>query len=236
MKIFLRNSESIGGSSSRIIALSATGASVTAFGTNGILPILYGGFTTASLRALADGSLFLVGTQSSVSTDTSVEVRKLTPTGADDTSFGLNGLAVINSSIGNGRLDTPFGIEILAGGKIAVAYQSTLGSLSENVDWRVVVLNPNGTLDASFGNSGERRIDLGPGSHNLRSLEASPTGELYLSGLLQDFLFDAGEATPSRIADLNSRTLATWLTDALTANSIDYSTGVRFTTYAVRVG
>ena len=106
----------------------------------------------SSVTVLDDGSIVAAGTG----------VVKVTPTGQLDGSFGHDGVA-----------ECAGWLEPLADGRFVIA-QAVPGA------WRVHRLLPDGTLDVTFGESGEARVDWARGA--VDALLAQPDGKLVLIG------------------------------------------------------
>ncbi len=109
-----------------------------------------------------DGSFYVVGFAAAgvAATDARiVEVIKLTSSGNFDTSFGGgDGIATTDMDFrgGSGELD----LAVQPSGKIVVS--ATVANLATPTDRDIALqrLLPDGTIDASFGDAGIRRLDL----------------------------------------------------------------------------
>lgn len=152
----------------------------TAWGSSGM--VTYNSSGTASDivgiggLALDDaGNLYAGGYVGTNSTD--LAVRRYTPSGTLDTSWGLSGMVTYNSG---GGQDSTYQIDIDAAGRlIATGYQQTNG-----FDWVLLRYTQSGTLDSTFGggtgyltyNTGATTTDSG------RRVLVDEQGSLYVAG------------------------------------------------------
>ena len=86
-----------------------------------------------------------------------------------DTSFGTNGMAKVYFDVGGNHNDQANALAIAPDGKIVVVGTVTSGSFNQEVG--VARLNPNGSLDTTFGpdHNGKVHLDLFPGLTSKRS-------------------------------------------------------------------
>lgn len=87
-----------------------------------------------------------------------VVVYRFTDAGVYDTTFADGGLLTYNRVNG---ADRGRDIAALPDGRIVVVGSSATPAPGADLDALVLVANPNGTLDSSFGNSGVSVVDLG---------------------------------------------------------------------------
>lgn len=148
------------------------------FGSGGIaaiaLPFIEA--RSSDLAVRQDGRVVLAGTAEPFDVDGSdTVVAQLTSSGAIDATFGAGGFTRIGTIRNEGAVDCWFD----ATGKLVAAgtaWEDGLGSL------QVVRLNPDGSRDASFGNSGVSLIALG-GDAGIRTAAPAPGGRIVLGGL-----------------------------------------------------
>ncbi len=157
------------------------------FGTSEIIfPSDYLDFSTPSLK-LNENSLFMLG-----AIDDGADIQggfaalKLHTNGEIDTSFGNNGWAFqpIDSleSIGV----APF--QLLDDGKMHFAAMVIDSSNFDDLSILTVQLNPDGSLDNSYGDAGISKIPfpLGPDYHEVTGSLIQPDGKFVLFGSLGD--------------------------------------------------
>lgn len=151
------------------------------FGSGGIatiaLPFIEA--RSSDLAVRQDGRVVVAGTAEPFDVDGSdTVVARLTSTGAIDGTFGVGGFTRIGTIRNEGAVDCWFdgtGKVVAAG----TAWEDDLAAL------QVVRLNPDGSLDASFGSSGVSFIPLGGGGA-IRTAAPGPGGRFVLGGLSTD--------------------------------------------------
>ncbi len=141
------------GEAATILRLNPNGSVDAGFAGNGLLTIDLGGtevFTSVGLQA--DGKIVVAGYSQS-STSSSSIVYRLSSDGSPDTTFGGNGHVMVDQ--GGGLTNA---LALQADGKMLVAGYSG-SSATDPASVIVDRLNPDGSLDASFGNGGRVAID-----------------------------------------------------------------------------
>jgi uncharacterized delta-60 repeat protein len=135
--------------------LNPNGSLDSSFGSSGTSVLDFGGHDqpNAMVRQ-TDGKVVLVGSTDAGGTS-HFAVARLNANGAPDTGFGTGGKQTIDF----GGTDAAYGVAVQADGKIVVAGQG-------DPDNEMVIgrLNPNGSIDNSFGTDGEVAIDFGAAS------------------------------------------------------------------------
>ena len=146
-----------------------------AFGTDGLLatPIT----ATDDDRFISvvegpDGLIYASGF-TAIGDDHAFAVSRFNPDGTADDAFGDGGTATVNVTVGGGGAEAARGLVVHDDGKVVVAGSfekdpTADGQAAGDLDVAVVRLEPNGTPDATFGEGGIARIDLGAG----RSIDA----------------------------------------------------------------
>ncbi|WP_457967062.1 type I secretion target [Pseudomonas sp. R4-84] len=127
-----------------VARLNADGSLDSSFGTDGLVDTQVAGLA-ASVTVQADGKILLAGGGEQNGSGFDFKIIRLNQDGTLDTSFGNAGVAVIDLT---GDRDMARDITVLADGKILVAGQSTYFG---NADFSLIRLNPDGTLDTTFG-------------------------------------------------------------------------------------
>lgn len=171
-------------------AAAAPGDPDRSFGEDGVVvtPAFHqcGGFSDVAIagsdRVIATGSENSCGRLSTPQRS----VAAYLPSGALDPSFGDGDGRL---SLGSGR---GAGIAFQAPGKFIV-----LGDPPTEPSYASVVrLNPDGTLDTTFGDGGERRIE-----HAGAALAVDPEGRVVVAGLSQEGKFALHRLTPDGAID-----------------------------------
>jgi uncharacterized delta-60 repeat protein len=112
-------------------------------------------------------------------TDRAVVLTRVDAAGELVTSFGDDGVAVVNVVVGpyaappagtapNGSAETARGVAVQPDGKIVVSAQAETPPSagkpdSRDIDIYVARFNPDGTIDGDFGDAGVARVDLSDG-------------------------------------------------------------------------
>jgi uncharacterized delta-60 repeat protein len=155
----------------------------TSFGIGGIVTTLVGTGNSLGngIAVQSDGKIVVTGTSWSGST-TVVTVLRYNSTGTIDTTFGGgDGIATFDVAP---SYDTGMAVAIQGDGKIVVGGHGVSGTLSsggDNMDFVVLRLNSDGTLDTTFNTTGTRLIDLG-NSEQFRTISIQPDGKILLAG------------------------------------------------------
>lgn len=140
------------------LAVSSAGASATPsegaldplFGTNGTLSLDATGGPSdddpVDFAVAPDGSHFVLA--SSMSGSMSYRLVKVSPTGSIETSFGTNGMAVVDATV---MMPGFKDVKVLADGKIVV-------SLIDNATVSIFRFNVDGTPDTTFDTDGKAQV------------------------------------------------------------------------------
>ncbi|ADO71696.1 uncharacterized protein STAUR_3908 [Stigmatella aurantiaca DW4/3-1] len=149
--------------------------------------------------AVSNGGLVVVGSTEANLATTGVDllVRRYTPSGEVDTSFGTQGSVVLDfegpakgplsgQREQDDRADT---VAVLADGSILVAGFARGGSASDSRDFAVVKLRPDGQLDTSFNKTGRSRLHFGEENGvnfvgTVHSILPLADGRFYVGGFL----------------------------------------------------
>ena len=142
--------------------------------------------TAYAVAARPDGSIYVAG-GGGFPTTTFILTR-YTSAGAVDTNFGNNGTASIGFNVfGNGSdvINVAQAIAFQSTGKIVLGGYATLmkDANTEDTDFALCRLNPNGSLDTSFGTNGLVTTDLsGGGYDSVGGLVVTPTDQIVAAG------------------------------------------------------
>jgi uncharacterized delta-60 repeat protein len=138
---------------------TSSGATVSAFGTNGIVRhnnAAGGDSHDYGYRMTLDssGNIIVVGS-SQGPTDIDMAIWKFDANGATVESFGSNGVVLQRDVAGSG-IDIASALAIDTSGRIVVAGRSNNGSNNDMVVWR---FNADGSTDESFASNGRLILD-----------------------------------------------------------------------------
>lgn len=127
-----------------VARLNPDGTPDSGFGSDGTADIDVQGLAK-SIKVQADGKILVAGYGPEDGTGYDFKVVRLNQDGSFDTTFGDHGVAVFDLA---GDRDTARDLTVLADGKILVAGQSAYFG---NADFSIIRLNPDSTLDTTFG-------------------------------------------------------------------------------------
>ena len=119
--------------------------------------------------SLPNGQMVFCGT-SGTSGNLEMCIGKMNADGSMDLTFGTNGYYIFSNSGGS---DFAYDMEVLSNGNILVA--GALSITAANPKWAMICLNPNGTLNTSFGTGGVFSIDIDSGEDYARKILLTPT-------------------------------------------------------------
>ncbi len=154
-------------------AMAAPGQPDPSFGSAGKAVIDFGGSDGAwAIAAQPDRKIVLAGETSAGASPNDFAVVRLNENGSPDTSFGTGGKTTIDF----GGDDRAFAVALQPDGKIVVAGQSGSTAMA------VTRLNPDGSLDGSFGTGGTSRITFGAATSVATSVLVRPDGEIVVVG------------------------------------------------------
>jgi uncharacterized delta-60 repeat protein len=149
----------------------ATGSGLDAsFGTEGVLATPQSATDNDRFITVCEGPDGLIYTAgyTSIGDDHMFAVSRLNPDGSPDATFGDGGTAAINVAEGGGGAEVGRGLVLQDDGKILVAgpFENDPGADGDaagDLDVAVIRLAADGTPDATFGEGGIAKIDLGAG-------------------------------------------------------------------------
>ena len=163
---------------SQVLVAQAPGSLDLTFATIGYTS--FGPTTTSmdnaqDIASLPNGQMVFCGT-SGTSGNLEMCIGKMNADGSMDLTFGTNGYYIFPNSAGS---DFSYDMEVLSNGNILVA--GALSITAANPKWAMICLNPNGTLNTSFGTGGVFSIDIDSGEDYARKILLTPT-KIILAG------------------------------------------------------
>lgn len=129
-----------------------------------------------SIAIQPDGKILVGGSTTARGTQDFAVVRLRSPEGTLDPSFGADGHGAAVIDLGGESEGRKMALQ--ANGKILVAGTTVH---SGQTDPAVIRLQPNGTLDTSFGDGGERVVEM-PGTQLVNTLAIAPDGKIVVGG------------------------------------------------------
>ncbi len=162
-----------------LVRLNSNGSLDSLFGQGGkvITPIGTGDDFGLSTTLQSDGKILVAG-YSHNGSNNDFSLARYNTNGSLDTSFDFDGKVTI--AIGSSR-DEARGITVQSDGKILMAGFSYT-QISGNFDFAIVRLNPNGSLDQTFGDKGKVITSIGIGDDISRSITLQPDGKILVLG------------------------------------------------------
>jgi uncharacterized delta-60 repeat protein len=180
-----------GSPSSSVARLQANGAVDTSFGNSGFRTITFkSGETRASVSSLAlqsNGKILVGGTSYGTgSTGADFALRRLTTSGAFDTTFGSSGVTTTDF-YGSGRADVMFTIAVASDDSfVAAGYtQPTASQYGDSDNMAFARYTSNGVLNTSFGSSGKVVLDMLGGLDEVKSIAIQADGKIAFTGHAQ---------------------------------------------------
>lgn len=119
--------------------------------------------------SLPNGQMVFCGT-SGTTGNLEMCIGKMNANGSMDLTFGTNGYYIFPNAAGS---DFAYDMEVLSNGNILVA--GALSITAANPKWAMICLNPNGTLNTSFGTGGIFSVDIDSGEDYARKILLTPT-------------------------------------------------------------
>ena len=119
--------------------------------------------------SLPNGQMVFCGT-SGTTGNLEMCIGKMNANGSMDLTFGTNGYYIFPNAAGS---DFAYDMEVLSNGNILVA--GALSITAANPKWAMICLNPNGTLNTSFGTGGVFSVDIDSGEDYARKILLTPT-------------------------------------------------------------
>lgn len=154
------------------------GITITAFSNNDDL---------LDLAIQSDGRIIAVGWTTKTSNQSNnVAVLRYNANGTLDNSFGVLGLAEIDAFA---RMDIANGVVIQTNGRILVGGVTQTSSNFESLDFLLLRLNTNGSLDTSFGMGGKVTTDFSGKGDAAEGIALQPDGRIVLGGHSNNGLF-----------------------------------------------
>lgn len=119
--------------------------------------------------SLPNGQMVFCGTTGTTG-NLEMCIGKMNANGSMDLTFGTNGYYIFPNAAGS---DFAYDMEVLSNGNILVA--GALSITAANPKWAMICLNPNGTLNTSFGTGGVFSVDIDSGEDYARKILLTPT-------------------------------------------------------------
>lgn len=179
-------SRNFGNNDFALTRLHPDGSIDHSFGMNGkvVNPIGVGGDFISDIGIQSDGKIIAVGNSNLINAASEVEsdiaISRYTKNGVIDNTFGNNGMVTYDLS---GTYDIANAAYVQSDDKIiVVGYTGLNGSR----DFFILRLNSDGSLDNSFGNGGQTKIDFLGNDDEAKAVSISSDGKIYVAGYSVD--------------------------------------------------
>jgi len=161
-----------------IIRLNTDGALDTTFDTDGIVSLNPNHYEPYGLAIQSNGRIVVAGT-SSIFAGGDISTARLLTSGALDTSFDTDGIAVTSVYAGDSEARS---LAIQTDGKIVVG--GGPGANGSETEAAIVRYNSNGSLDTSFDGDGIKlsNLNIGSGDKYFNDLAAQTDGKILAIG------------------------------------------------------
>lgn len=172
--------------------VGATGELDASYGEDGATRADFGS-TNFYYDALVDseGRTWAVGTSAPSFFDSDVLISRYLPDGTPDPSFAGDGHQFVD--LGGGITDTGYAAALQGDGKLVVAAEASFSQAQGggDQDFNVIRLNPDGSLDNTFGANGVKTLDLS-GVHDRPSDIAVDGSSIVVAGTRGGWLGSTG--------------------------------------------
>jgi len=191
-KIVLVGSSDVGGNDDiALVRYNSDGTLDSSFNATGIVIYDINGHddTLNDIALQPDEKIVVVGSYGDSATDFGLLVARYNSDGSLDTSFSLDGIALINIE---GSQEGGAAVVIQPDGKILVGGDGGFNnSGGDGGEYFLVRFNSDGTLDNSFGNGdGMSVVDLGGGSDTLNDIALLSDGSILAAGSMSRNIVD----------------------------------------------
>ncbi len=180
-----------------------------------------------------DGKIVVIGTSGAIGPHTEFAVARYDTDGTFDAGFGTNGSVRFPINGSNGTDDEAYGVALQPDGKIIVAGFAFISSTT-GVEFAVARLNPNGTLDNSFGGgSGTSLAGIGSsgGLAEAYSVALQEDGKIVLGGYCEspplNITFALARFDSSGVVDGSFGNSGTVRTSLSTSRAYGYSVALQ---------
>lgn len=177
-----------------VVKFTPQGKIDTTFGTNGVfnknITVGTNGELARAIGFQSTGKIIVGATVEQVGAadarDRDAALMRVNADGTLDTTFGTNGVAIINLSngvvAGNGfAADSMWHLAVQPDDKI-VFHGSQVRTGGTDTDYVIARVLPNGAMDTTFGTNGKVSIDIGMVNASARSLTLNPDGSILGGG------------------------------------------------------
>ena len=168
-----------------LIRLNTNGSLDASFDGDGKVIVPVGTSSTDVCKSVAlqsDGKIVLAGYSIGVSGENGFSLVRLNTNGSLDTSFDDDGKVIV--PVGTSSNDVGYSVAMQSDGKLVLAGYST--GTSGNLDFSLIRLHSNGSMDTSFDYDGKVSIPMGTAKGDGASVALQSDGKIVLAGYSTD--------------------------------------------------
>jgi uncharacterized delta-60 repeat protein len=162
-------------------AAAPDGALDPTFGSGGFATSTYGTWAAAAADVVQPNGDVVTAGETDVNGTYELIATRYTASGQPDPGFGADGIVLVNIG-GQAGVDSGYGLALQPDGKIVIA---GAGVAQDRLDFAVVRLNTDGSLDSSFGNGGIVTLPIGYAAY-ANAVLVDPEGNIDLGGIVED--------------------------------------------------
>ncbi|MBE0638434.1 MAG: T9SS type A sorting domain-containing protein [Bacteroidales bacterium] len=160
-----------------LLKLADNGSVVESWGNNGMVTFDLGEDTYAyKVEILPDNKILVCGTAYVTASNSEFFVAKFNPDGSPDVDFGMNG-SFISAHANNN--DEGYCMAIQNDGKIVMGGTTGYGTGAQMMFVRI---NPDGTIDDTFGMNGYSTVNSSTQSENIKGIDVMSNGNIVGAG------------------------------------------------------
>ncbi|MFL5341788.1 MAG: FG-GAP-like repeat-containing protein [Gemmataceae bacterium] len=142
-----------------------------------------GGTINRAAAFMPDGSMYVVGTVATFNNGYEFSVEHYNSAGQLDTNFGTNGRSLVSF---NGDISRGYAAAVQPDGKIVVVgsvNNTDPSRAAPTAEFAIARLNPNGSLDTTFGTNGEVTTKFGSGIDDVaQDVQVLANGQILVAG------------------------------------------------------
>jgi len=176
-----------------VAKLNQDGTLDESFGEGGrvVIPVDLGGNLYdygRAIKVLEDGRIVIAGSAATDTSGSDFLLIRLYPNGVPDDDFGTHGVVTVPFDMGGGLWDAAYDVAIQPDGKIIAVGSVARDVGAGDIDFGVVRLLEDGSLDETFGDYGGRTViafDIGGGWRNedmARAMALQPDNGILVVG------------------------------------------------------
>lgn len=182
--------------------VSSAGTLQSSFGTDGIVRINEGaGYSRPAVvdaEVLDDGRILVAASARDPELDQIIVLVRLQADGSFDTTFGTDGVAIVDALI---LIEDA---ALLSDGRLVLSGYLPTSTDGTQADAALAAITTSGTLDTSFGTGGVARLSLGGDFDRFREIDIDSNGRIVVAGTSSNGTTEAAVARYTASGALDS--------------------------------